>query len=133
MKDMKDMPAIPDLFYSTEWKGWDDFLSSQYPYDWELVEIIQFNYNGQGDAIALCDRRTTFVHSVDLNNILFGTQAGASHYDVVATDGDRIILRQSREAKESLVTAPKAKTKAKPKKPKKSSNNVRKRKTKSKA
>ena len=124
MKDMKDMPAIPDLFYSAEWKGWDDFLSSQYPYDWELVEIIQFNYNGQGDAIALCDRRTTFVHSVDLNNILFGTQAGASHYDVVATDG---------EAKESLVTAPKAKTKAKPKKSKKSSNNVRKRKTKSKA
>ena len=129
MKDMKDMPAVPDLFYRTEWKGWDDFLSTQYPYDWELIEIIKFNYDGLGSAMALCDGRMTYIHLVDLNSILFGNQFGNIHYDTVAVDQNRVVLRQSTEAKKSLATAPKAK----PKKPKKSSNNVRKRKTKSKA
>lgn len=126
MKDMKDMPAIPDLFYRAEWKGWDDFLNTQYPYDWELVEIIKFNYDGLGGAIALCDGRTTYIHSTDLNNILFGNQYGNVHYDTVAIDDNRIVLRQSEQAKKSLVTAPKTK----PKKTKKSSKNVRKKKTK---
>ncbi|MDB4342160.1 hypothetical protein N9998_00280 [Nitrosopumilus sp.] len=126
MKDMKDMPAIPDLFYRAEWKGWDDFLNTQYPYDWELVEIIKFNYDGLGGAIALCDGRTTYIHSIDLNNILFGNQYGSVHYDTVAIDDNRIVLRQSEQAKKSLVTAPKTK----PKKTKKSSKNVRKKKTK---
>ena len=126
MKDMKDMPAIPDLFYRAEWKGWDDFLTTQYPYDWELVEIIKFNYDGLGGAIALCDGRTTYIHSTDLNNILFGNQYGNVHYDTVAIDDNRIVLRQSEQAKKSLVTAPKTK----PKKTKKSSKNVRKKKTK---
>jgi hypothetical protein len=118
--DISKMPAVPDLFYRSEWKGWDDFLGTMYPYDWEIIEIIRFNYNGLGDAIALCDGRTTFVHITDLNAILFGSQHGGVHYDVVATDGERIILRQSSSAKESPVVAPSPKKK-------KSSKNVRKR------
>ena len=129
MKDMKDMPAVPDLFYRTEWKGWDDFLNTQYPYDWELIEIIKFNYDDLGGAIALCDGRMTYIHLVDLNNILFGNQYGNIHYDTVAVDQNRVVLRQSIEAKKSLVTAPKVK----PKKTKKSPKNVRKKKIKSKA
>ena len=123
---MKDMPAVPDLFYRTEWKGWDDFLNTQYPYDWELIEIVKFNYDGLGGAMALCDGRMTYIHLVDLNNILFGNQYGNIHYDTVAVDQNRVVLRQSIEAKKSLVTAPKVK----PKKTKKSPKNVRKRKSK---
>ena len=123
---MKDMPAVPDLFYRTEWKGWDDFLNTQYPYDWEVVEIIKFNYDDLGSALALCDGRMTYIHLVDLNNILFGNQYGNIHYDTVAVTKDRIVLRQSVQAKESLVTAPKPK----PKKTKKSTKNVRKKKIK---
>ena len=48
--DISRLPAVPDLFYRTEWKGWDDFLGTMYPYDWEIVEIIKFNYNGLGDG-----------------------------------------------------------------------------------
>ena len=130
---MKNMPAIPDLFYRTEWKGWDDFLNTMYPYDWELIEIINFNYNGLGDAIALCDGRTTYMHLADLNAILFGSQHGSVHYDVIATDRDRVVLRRSKQSKESPVTnkkvAPKKKAKVKAKS-KKSSKNVRKQKRK---
>ena len=127
MEDMKNMPAVPDLFYRTEWKGWDDFLNTQYPYDWEVIEIIKYNYNGLGDAIALCDGRLTYMHLADLNTILFGNQHGGSHYDVVtAGPGSGIILKQSKAAKESVVTAPAPK----PRKTKKSSKNVRKKKTK---
>jgi len=111
--DISKMPAIPDLFYRSQWKGWDDFLGTMYPYDWEIVEIIKFNYNGFGDAIALCDGRTTFVHIVDLNAMLFGSQHGGFHYDTVATDDHRIILRRSKTARESPIqsTIPKKKTK----------------------
>jgi len=116
--DISKMPAVPDLFYRSEWKGWDEFLGTMYPYDWEIIEIIKFNYNGLGDAIALCDGRTTFVHITDLNTILFGSHHGGIHYDTVATDGERIILRRSQSAKDSPVVAPKKKTK-------KSSKNVR--------
>jgi len=126
MATMKNMPAIPDLFYRSEWKGWDDFLNTMYPYDWELIEIIKFNYNGLGDAIALCDGQTTYMHLTDLNAILFGSQQGGIHYDAVATQGSRIILRRSIQARESPVVSSKAKPKAK--KTKKSSKNVRKKK-----
>ena len=119
--DISRMPAVPDLFYRSQWKGWDDFLGTMYPYDWEIVEIIKFNYNGLGDAIALCDGRTTYVHPAVLNVILFGDHHGGIHYETVATDGDRVILRRSKFAKESPVVAavkPKKKTK-------KSTKNVR--------
>ena len=120
VNDMSKMPAIPDLFYRSEWKGWDDLsLGTMYPYDWEIIEIIKFNYNGLGDAIALCDGRTTFVHITDLNTILFGSHHGGIHYDTVATDGERVILRRSQSAKDSPVVASTKKTK-------KRSKNVRK-------
>jgi hypothetical protein len=129
MATIKDLPAIPDLFYRTEWKGWDTFLNTMYPYDWELIEIINFNYNGLGDAIALCDGRTTFMHLVDLNAVLFGSQHGHVHYDVIATDRDRVVLRRSKQSKESPVTNQNIVTKKKVKaKSKKSSKNVRKKK-----
>ena len=111
VNDMSKMPAIPDLFYRSEWKGWDDFLGTMYPYDWEIVEIIKFNYNGLGDAIAPCDGRTTYVHLVDLNALLFGSHHGGIHYDTVATDGERVILRRSQSAKDSPIVAPTKKTK----------------------
>ena len=78
---------------------------------WEIIEIIKFNYNGLGDAIALCDGRTTFVHITDLNTILFGSHHGGIHYDTVATDGERVILRRSQSAKDSPIVAPTKKTK----------------------
>jgi hypothetical protein len=122
--DISRMPAVPDLFYRSQWKGWDDFLGTMYPYDWEIVEIIKFNYNGLGDAIALCDGRTTYVHLVDLNALLFGSQHGGSHYDTVATEGDRIIMRKSSFARNSPVVAekPKKKTKRKTKNVRKTKN-----------
>ena len=127
MVSTKDIPAVPDLFYRSQWKGWDDFLNSAYPYDWELIEIIKLNYNGMGDAIALCDRRLTYIHLVDLNVILFGSQHGAIHYETVATDESRIILRRSNESKTSPVTSvTKPKTSKVKAKSKKSSKNVRK-------
>lgn len=126
MTSMKNMPAIPDLFYRSEWKGWDDFLGTQYPYDWELVEILKFNYNGLGDAIANCDGRVTYMHQVDLNAILFGSQYGGTHYDTVVSSG-RFILKRSAisKAAEEVVSA-----KPKPKPKRKSSKNVRAKKTK---
>ena len=50
----KMIPAIPDLFYRSEWRGWSDFLGSKYPYGWELIEIIKFNYpeNGSSNKIS---------------------------------------------------------------------------------
>ena len=89
----QDIPAIPDLFYRTEWKGWDDFLGNTTPYGWEVVEILKFNYNGLGDAIANCDGRTTYIHMVDLNAILFGSQFGGQHYETVVNSG-RFIMRK---------------------------------------
>lgn len=89
----KDIPAMPDLFYRTEWKGWDNFLGNATPYDWEVVEILKFNYNGMGDAIANCDGRTTYMHMVDLNAILFGSQYGGQHYETVVNSG-RFIMRK---------------------------------------
>jgi hypothetical protein len=89
----KDMPAIPDLFYRTEWKGWDDFLGNTTPYGWEIVEILKFNYNGMGDAIANCDGRTTYMHMIDLNTILFGNQYGSRQYKTIVNSG-RFIMRK---------------------------------------
>jgi len=135
MEDMRNMPAIPDLFYRSEWKGWNDFLNTQYPYDWKKIEIIKFNYNGKGDAIALCDDRLTYIHQVDLDLMLFGDQYGSIHFDVLTSGiGTGFILKQSRQSKESIMVSdiPKTKTKPKPKpKPKrKSSKNVQKTKNK---
>ena len=132
MEDIKDMPAIPDLFYRSEWKGWNDFLNTQYPYDWEKVEIIKYNYNGVGDAIALCDGRLTYVHLADLNLMLFGDQYGSVHFDVVSSGpGSGLILKQSRQARESIVSAPAPEPKPKPKpKRKRKTKNVQKTKNK---
>ena len=121
----KMIPAIPDLFYRSEWRGWSDFLGSKYPYGWELIEIIKFNYNGLGDAIALCDGRTTYIHLTDLNEILFGSQYGGWHYDTVAVDDGRFVLTLSQNARDKMNAAEKPK-----KKTRKSSKNVRKKKTK---
>ena len=120
MEDMRNMPAIPDLFYRTQWKGWNDFLNTQYPYDWEKIEIIKYNYNGVGDAIALCDGRLTYIHLADLNLILFGDQYGSIHFDVVSSGpGSGLILKQSRQARESIVSTSEPKQKPNPKRKKK--------------
>lgn len=125
MKEVpKNMPAIPDLFWRSEWKGWDDFLGTPHPYDWEIVEILKFNYNGLGDAIANCDGRITYLHQVDLNAILFGSQYGGSHYDTVVSSG-RFILQRSANSKAANEVLP---PKRKPKR--KSSKNVRAKKSK---
>ena len=127
MEDMKNMPAIPDLFYRSEWKGWNDFLNTQYPYDWEKIEIIKFNYNGKGDAIALCDNRLTYVHQVDLDLILFGDQYGSEHFDILTSGaGTGLILKQSKQSKESIMVSEVPKAKPKPKTKKKSNKNVQK-------
>jgi hypothetical protein len=110
----KMMPAIPDLFYRSEWRGWS-----------ELIEIIKFNYNGLGDAIALCDGRTTYIHLTDLNEILFGSQYGGWHYDTVSVDDGRFVLTLSQNVRDEMNAAEKPK-----KKTRKSSKNVRKKKTK---
>lgn len=95
MVNMKkqNMPRIPDLFYRNEWKGWGDFLKSVYPYDWEIVEILKFNYNGMGDAVANCDGRTTYIHMIDLNEMLFGNQFGGQHYETIV-NSNRFIMKK---------------------------------------
>ena len=56
--------------------------------------------------------------------ILFGSQHGGAHYDTVATDGERVILRKSEFARNSPVVAekPKKKTERKTKNVRKTKN-----------
>ncbi len=94
--------AMPDLFFGNEWEGWGDFLGSMFPYDWEVIEILKFNYNGQGDAIANCDGETKYVHLADLNTILFGDQYGIKHYDVYVVTSGSFILKKIHYKTESV-------------------------------
>ena len=60
--------------------------------------------------------------------MLFGDQYGSVHFDVVSSGpGSGLILKQSRQARESIVSAPEPEQKPKPKRKKK---NVRKTKNK---
>lgn len=53
-------------------------------YGYELIEIIQFNYNGSGSAIAKLDGELDSIHKNDLPIILFGDPgSGDKYYQLV--------------------------------------------------
>lgn len=51
-------------------------------YGYETIEIIHFNYNGDGDAIGLYDggNELEFIHHKDLDLILFGDPVEGSKW-----------------------------------------------------
>ena len=51
-------------------------------YGYDIIEILQFNYDGQGNAIAKFDGRLDFLAQTDLDMILFGNDEGYQTYKI---------------------------------------------------
>jgi len=41
-------------------------------YGFETIEIIQFNYDGKGGSLAICDGELSSYNLLDTENIIFG-------------------------------------------------------------
>ena len=93
MTPIEPLPIHPDMFYRKQWKGWGDFLNSANPYEWKTVEILKFNYNGMGDAIADCDGETTFLHQADLDIMMFEEVQGKNHYKTELINGRFVLTK----------------------------------------
>lgn len=63
-----------------------------------LVQVLHFNYNGEGDALALLDGELTYFAKEELNFALFGDPySGTVFYEPLATE--------LAETRDSAVTA----------------------------
>lgn len=52
-------------------------------YDFETIEVLQFNYDGQGTAIVLNDGELDMYAVKDIENIIFGDESRGRHYERV--------------------------------------------------
>jgi len=49
-------------------------------YGYEIIEIIQFNYDGKGSAITKVDGELDSYNLIDLNTIMFGDPGSGDKY-----------------------------------------------------